>query len=129
MALDVKKLSKLCGMLSSDYDAERAIAAQRATALLRDAGMTWEELVAMAFAAQEPQRQSYNQGPPKTRRSEWSNLHVGTVCVRLHDISHNLTNWEKNFLASIDDQVAKYGGCTEKQWNVLRKIAKEKGVL
>jgi hypothetical protein len=129
MTLDVKKLSKLCGMLSSDYDAERAIAAQRATALLRDAGMTWEELVTMAFEAKEPQRQSYNPGPQKTRRSEWSGLNVRSVCAQLHNISQKLTNWEKNFLVSIDDQIAKYGGCTEKQWNVLRKIAKEKGIL
>jgi hypothetical protein len=45
-AAKLKKLSKILGMLGSAHDGERASAALKACELLREAGMTWDEVVA-----------------------------------------------------------------------------------
>ena len=41
-ALD--RLRKVCGLLGSEHDGERAAAALRATAMLRDAGRSWADI-------------------------------------------------------------------------------------
>lgn len=38
------RLRKICGLLGSDHDGERAAAAAKATALLREAGKTWADI-------------------------------------------------------------------------------------
>ena len=40
-----KKIVMYCGMMTSDYDNEILTAAKKATQLLRDNKMTWEELL------------------------------------------------------------------------------------
>lgn len=39
------RLRKLCGMLGSQHDGERATAAAKADALLRAAGLTWADVI------------------------------------------------------------------------------------
>jgi hypothetical protein len=39
------RLRKLCGMLGSEHDGERAAAAAKADALLRAAGLTWADVI------------------------------------------------------------------------------------
>lgn len=41
---DLTRLRKICGLLSSDADGERATAAKMATALLRENGKTWSDV-------------------------------------------------------------------------------------
>ena len=57
------RLAKVCGLLGSDHDGERASAAYQATKILRAAGMTWADIVAPARPAAPPPR-SPNYGPP-----------------------------------------------------------------
>ena len=42
--IDISKFSRVCGMLGSDFDGERAAAALAATRMLANSGMTWSEL-------------------------------------------------------------------------------------
>lgn len=44
-AATADRLAKLCGMLGSDHDGERASAAAKADRLVRDAGLTWPEII------------------------------------------------------------------------------------
>jgi hypothetical protein len=44
-ATDKAKLAKILGMLGSAYEGERANAAKLASKLLREAGMTWADLL------------------------------------------------------------------------------------
>jgi hypothetical protein len=57
------KLAKVCGLLGSDHDGERSAAALRATAILRDAGWTWRDLVERALAPAPPRAQAANDDP------------------------------------------------------------------
>ena len=46
---DARRLAKLCGLLGSDHDGERASAALMATKLLKMNDMTWSDLVHRAM--------------------------------------------------------------------------------
>ena len=39
------KLAKLCGLFSSDHDGERASAAAMANKLIRQRGLTWQQII------------------------------------------------------------------------------------
>ena len=45
------RLAKLCGMLGSAHDGERAAAAALADALVREAGLTWRDVIKVPGAA------------------------------------------------------------------------------
>ena len=40
-----EKLVRLCGMLTSDFPGERANAAQKASAFIKQAGLTWRDII------------------------------------------------------------------------------------
>lgn len=42
--MDVVKFKKICGMLGSDHDGERANAARMATSLLKQGGLSWDAI-------------------------------------------------------------------------------------
>ena len=79
-------LAKLCGMLGSDYDGERAVAAAKATSLLRRHGLTWSDLF-------QPDRASPD---PDPRETDWW-MDLG-LCQRHADL---LTTWEADFIISL----------------------------
>jgi hypothetical protein len=78
------KLSKVCGMFGSAHDGERATAAALADRLVRDAGLTWPDIIRPA-------------PPPR-----WLDLRdprdIARQCARYPAI---LTPWECGFLAEI----------------------------
>lgn len=47
-------LVKLCGMLGSDFEGERAAAALKVTLLLRRAGLRWDDVLALPGASCRP---------------------------------------------------------------------------
>ena len=57
-AAKLKKLSKILGLTSSNHAGERAAAAQKAADLLRELGMTWDEVIAPANLPVSPERPS-----------------------------------------------------------------------
>ena len=90
---DAQRLVKLCGLLGSDHDGERANAAFMATKLLRMNDMTWADLVARAMLPAPSAPMPHWSTVPKTEE-EWSTA----IRARCWD---RLTHWEKDFLASI----------------------------
>ena len=52
--LDLEKFSKVCGLLSSNHDGERAAAALKATAMINDAGLTWEHVARKGATRPQP---------------------------------------------------------------------------
>lgn len=43
----IDRLRKICGLLSSAHSGERAAAALKATEILRERGLAWEEIIAL----------------------------------------------------------------------------------
>jgi hypothetical protein len=82
------RLSRILGMLGSDYDGERAAAGLKATQLLREAGLTWDDLVRPSAAPAPPPE------PLGFRMRAMQALTRGAL----------LTDWERGFLASIARQ-------------------------
>jgi len=83
----IDKLAKVCGLLGSDQDGERAAAAYHATVILRAAGFTWRDVIERAFDPSPPRY-----GPPVSWQAE--------VAAFLQQADF-LTDWEVDFLRSI----------------------------
>lgn len=48
------RLAKLCGLLASDHEGERANAAAQASRIINESGTTWRDVVDAAFRAPVP---------------------------------------------------------------------------
>jgi hypothetical protein len=85
------KLAKVLGMLGSDYDGEIAAAGRRANAMVRSAGLTWDEVLA-APALPPPSR------PPRRWRMGVSHTDTAALCLQWPEV---LTDWEADFCRSV----------------------------
>ena len=99
---ELRKLIGVLGRLGSDFDGERAAAGLLASRLLRERGLTWDDLLGI-----KPMRE----GP---RRNEACNQGLG-MCLR--HLQH-LTEWEQGFCRS----VATRSRLSSKQSEILSKI-------
>lgn len=86
------KLAKVCGLLGSDHDGERAAAAAAGTRLLRALGLTWGDLFEPSPAPMAVARQA-SALPP----------HMALARAAL-ERSALLDEWQRDFLASIAQQ-------------------------
>ena len=84
---------KLCGLFSSSHDGERASAAAKADAIIREHGMTWADMIRPAPAHEVMIR----------------------VCMDHEDI---FTEWERGFLRGIAGQAE----LSDKQRAVLDRL-------
>ncbi len=84
------RLAKLCGLLGSDHEGERANAAALASRLLKDCGLSWAELVARAFQPRPEPAPSPAEGPAHFAEAQWA--------LRFPAL---LDDWEHGFLANI----------------------------
>jgi hypothetical protein len=87
------KLVKVLGMLGSDHDGEVCAAGRRANALLKGAGLTWDQL--LNPPASEPQ-QTYR--PPRRWRKPVSASDSAALCLQWPEV---LTDWETDFCRSL----------------------------
>lgn len=115
-----KRLVQFCGMLGSDHDGERANAARMADRLIREAGLTWENVIAVppAMRQEAPKRPA---PPPEWSASEFRTpgmQRMAEVETILRQHRPLLTQWEVDFLGSI----ASRGHLTLKQLEVLERI-------
>jgi hypothetical protein len=78
------KLAKLCGLFSSDHDGERANAAAMADKLLRQLGLTWQQIISVPSAP-----------VPATVEEQ--------IAFCLDHGADMLTTWEWGFLNGIRD--------------------------
>ena len=83
-AAKLKKLTKILGLTSSNHPGERAAAALKAADLLRELGMSWDEVIAPAKLPVSPDRPS-------------GLHHEITRCLS----SGVISAWERKFLLSI----------------------------
>ena len=105
------RLAKVCGLLGSAHDGERASAALLADRLVRQSGLTWTDVLRPA-ALPPPMH------PPTTTRSwepprDWR-WQVEDCLTR----PHLWTAWELGFLNSIGFQ----RGLSQKQRDVLNRL-------
>jgi hypothetical protein len=83
-----ERLAKMCAMLSSDHDGERAAAALLVTRTLRSTGLTWEDV----FSG-EAQSTTHDTDLPHHAKAAWALQYQGL-----------LSAWEVSFLQSISRQ-------------------------
>jgi hypothetical protein len=87
------KLAKILGMLGSDYDGEIAAAGRRANAMVKRAGLTWDEVISSsAPIPQQPHR------PPRRWRKPGTPSDTAALCLQWSEV---LTDWETDFCRSI----------------------------
>lgn len=87
------RLVKILGLLGSDHDGEIAAAGRKAHALIKGAGLTWDDVIAPAAPA--PQQQYRH---PRRWRSPVSHSDACALCLQWPEV---LTDWETDFLQSI----------------------------
>jgi hypothetical protein len=88
-----ERLAKVCGLLGSDFDGERAEAARRATRILKDAGLTWYDLVKSAQPSRSPSR----------AKEDWGDFTFDHVVTARKCLERDWlwSEWELGFLNSI----------------------------
>src|SRR4051794_18905807 len=105
------KLAKILGMLGSDYDGEIAAAGRRANAMVKDAGLTWDEVIlSSAPISQQPHC------PPRRWRKPGTPSDTAALCLQWSEV---LTDWEADFCRSIIGRRR----ISAKQSDVLTRIA------
>ena len=101
---DTTRFAQFCGMLGSDFDGERANAANFATSWLKNHNLTWQD-VADALA----DRLNGRNGGRRDRRPEFEESPELTDRQRkidriLKEFPHFVNAWEREFLQSIRDR-------------------------
>lgn len=87
--LDRKRLAKCVGLLGSAHDGEALAAGRAADLLIRQAGLTWLDVIAPAL--RQPRR------PGESESDQDAIEHA-------LDFRHALTEWERSFCRSIAGQ-------------------------
>jgi hypothetical protein len=87
------KLVKVLGMLGSDHDGEVAAAGRRADAMVKGAGLTWDDVIVPAAPKPEQRRRQ-----PRRWREPGSPSDTAAMCLLYSEV---LTDWETNFCRSI----------------------------
>jgi hypothetical protein len=108
---DLGRLAKICGLFSSDHVGERAAAAARADRIVRDAGLTWSEIL----KADNP-RETASEPPSRRRDNPMSPSEI-LACRN----SSRLTDWERRFLSTL---AARRSRWTDRQYEVFEEIRK-----
>ena len=110
------KLVKVLGMLGSVHDGEIAAAGRRADAMVKGAGLSWDEVIVPAAPrSEQPQQQS--RAPRRWRRTT-SPSDTAALCLLWPEV---LTDWETNFCRSIVGRRR----ISAKQTEVLDRIARK----
>jgi hypothetical protein len=92
------KLAKLCGRLASDHGGERAAAGLLASRLLRNAGLTWDDVLRPPRPA--PVARCWNPGHPAPTAAPHGHRAAARRALELGGA--RLTPWEASFLANLE---------------------------
>ena len=115
-SFDAPRFIKVCGMLASDHEGERASAAMLASRMLRAAGMTWED----ALSPPAPQ----SEAPESPAPPDWKDALADVVDAATDDDFGTLTDWESGF---IEDMLEYPREPSFKQWQVIRRLMRKLG--
>jgi hypothetical protein len=119
----VSKLAKICGMLGSSHDGERASAALLASQILEDLDISWSDLVIAAFEGKAPSPTGTSVEYDR-RTAGW---HVSYCNWLIINRGRELNEWEMQFLNSLL-QKYKRSSLTVKQAACLVKVATKHGL-
>jgi hypothetical protein len=115
---DLDRLSKLCGLFSSDHAGERSSAAAMADRFLRERGLRWPDvLAAPALPPPKPKPPPPDPNDPFGQFGGWHG--AAGFCLRHRPL---LTPWEVRFLNTLLDYGNIPEACTAKQRAVLRGV-------
>jgi hypothetical protein len=104
------RLAKICGLLGSAHDGERASAALKADALVRAAGLTWADVINVPPpAADAPRIRAW-----RSTSTDWQKM--AAFC---HQRRHQLSSWDRDFVRSMLNW---QGEPSEKQQDCLASI-------
>lgn len=120
------RLSKICALLASPFDGERAVAALKATQLLEDHGLRWADLVLSAFGGAMQDNVPDIETAHNERQPGW---HVSYCAVLLSEFGEKISKdkWKMEFLSNLMGKF-KDVSLTEKQTEKLREIAAKYGM-
>ena|SRR5215211_6431774 len=107
------RLVKLCGMLGSEHDGERAAAAMKADQLLREHGLRWSDAIRLT-----PHKPTHAPEPDDDV-GDWR-----AVCRACQRHAARLSDWELGFLRSLET----FAEPSAKQLSCLDRIARKVGV-
>lgn len=119
--LDHDRLAKVCELLTSSHPAERAVAADKASAILDAAGMTWTDLVGKAF------RPAYEFQQPDKASTKYG-MSASVLVRELAKHKRELSEWEREFVRNLKAFGANVT-LSDKQWAVVIRLAVKAGIL
>jgi hypothetical protein len=106
------RLARLLGMVGSDHDGEALNAARLADRMVRESGITWQDvLISPPVASAQPQASSTND-PLRQFETVFDAVNFALMLAPM------LTAWEMNFLRSLPS----FRRVSEKQLAVLRRL-------
>ena len=105
-------LVKLCGMLGSDFDGERAVAALKVTTMLRQVGWSWDDILYPPGGSRRgPAASPVPEGSERPERPSWERYAGGLAdwradlaCCRRYDLL--LTAAERAFVCEVVELLA-----------------------
>jgi hypothetical protein len=103
-----EKLAAVLARLESPYEGERAAAGLIASRMIREAGLTWQELLEPEPPPLPP--------PPKAEQLHWRDMIA--ICRRRPEL---LSQWEWGFLKSL----AGFSRLSSKQLEVLGRLTEK----
>jgi hypothetical protein len=125
-----ERLNKLLLLLGSNHEGESAAAASKVTALLKQHGLDWHDLVgsigeAARAAPKSPPRKAEAPGGPQSMTAEELKRMVHLI------LRSPINNRSRQFLAGLVDRAQIYGRVTfsDKQWIWLRDLARRAGAI
>lgn len=131
MTIDAKQkelLIKLMGMLGSDFDGERAVAAKKIADAAKWRKVSIPELMRLCFSAEEPAYKTYTPFHEARQRDYSTNTTAGVHRAKLKEMEdlidtwgvEPLTGWEANFAADLAERRPTF--LSEKQEACVDKI-------
>jgi hypothetical protein len=117
----LEKLKRVCGLLGSEFDGERANAAAAATRILHDHKLTWAEFIENAGRPKpapeaKPKPEGKAKPQEKSSNDEFPFYEACVYCLRHAGL---LSDWETKFLNDIKYRTR----LTEKQRAVAQRLA------
>jgi hypothetical protein len=148
-SLDLPRLAKVCELLTSQHAGERAAAADRATAMLVAADITWTDLIlrervtssekSASEAHYSSNTTAYSNGSDTksstkyTKSSTKHGLIAADMISKLYGKLEGLIGWDQKFISNLHDlDLCIYGNAltlSDSQWAQLIRIARKTGVI
>jgi hypothetical protein len=112
------KLIKVLRMFGSNHDGEVASAARRAHHIVKKHALDWDDLLMSVNAKARAEQRTRHNYEARDDDSETEAFLIRRA--RQHD--QFVTEWEREFLASISDSLVEWGRLTTRQRAVLDRI-------